>query len=192
MLTNAGNIDRDLPLEFGGAGDTCRKATELTAMNTPTAVVKNDNDSSAAQQHHLHQNQQQLLLRQQQQQQQPVHQRQRSCHHVCAGGSSDSGESAEPPSTYQLTAKLSPVAAPFSPVIIMSDEFAGSTGSCNVLVDTASGYQLQQPLLPRLLVPEATPRSSTSSQSCLSVPGAGSGSSHHGGGGTMLGPDGSR
>jgi hypothetical protein len=75
-----------------------------------------------------------------------------------------------------------PPPPPLSPVIIMS-EFSGSTGSCcNLSCDhplqaLSGATSFQQP--PRLLVPEATPRSSTSSQSCLSVPG--SGSSFHGG-----------
>ncbi len=184
MLTNASKVD-NRKLDLGGEGDTCRKRSDLSAMSSLTAAIKNDNDISPGQPlHHPHQQQQQPSF---------VHQRQHSRHHLSgSSGGSDSGDSSEPPPpTHQLANQLSP-RPPCSPVIIMSGEFSGSTGSCNVLVETASGYQLQQPL-PRLLVPEATPRSSTSSQSCLSVPGAGSGSSHHGGcGGAVICPDGSR
>jgi len=66
-----------------------------------------------------------------------------------------------------------------SPVIIMS-EFPGTTGSCkqqgDQLLSVSTGGPSQA--LPRLLVHGATHWSSTSSPSCLSVPG--SWSSHHG------------
>jgi len=65
-----------------------------------------------------------------------------------------------------------------SPVIIMSDEYGGHGGEMWVGVGGAgAGSRLggvdadQSSCFPRLLVPGMTPRSSTSSQSCLSVPG---------------------
>jgi len=60
-----------------------------------------------------------------------------------------------------------------SPVIIMEEEFTGSGQS--VAWDGGRARQAgdadQASCLPLLVVPGLTPRSSTSSQSCLSVPG---------------------
>jgi len=60
-----------------------------------------------------------------------------------------------------------------SPVIIMSDEFNGSGQNCpwegGRTRHAADGDQSS--CLPLLVVPGLTPRSSASSQSCLSVPG---------------------
>ena len=62
-----------------------------------------------------------------------------------------------------------------SPVIIMSEEFNGA-GQSGVwdggrMRQAAAADADQSSCLPLLVVPGMTPRSSTSSQSCLSVPG---------------------
>jgi len=60
-----------------------------------------------------------------------------------------------------------------SPVIIMSEEFSGSgqNGAWEAGRMRPAAETDQSSCLPLLVVPGPTPRSSTSSQSCLSVPG---------------------
>lgn len=58
-----------------------------------------------------------------------------------------------------------------SPVIVMSDEFSGQSGVSEAGRVRQAAEGDPSSCMPLLVVPGTTPRSSTSSQSCLSVPG---------------------